>query len=246
MSFGPWISNLSLKAWLTDLLFAPILDLPFRRSCIHHDFTDQPTSGTNRAHGFHRAHTPRNHHADWTTFHPSDQHPSARVGPRLPRVDVGWAPVGACLCCRAQLFRNGSTCWVVDGKIGCNCGLVGGAQGSGTNESRGVFGMDWYVILLPFYSPSSQGFMVPSIYPRSRNTYWIAWRNQQPSKPEKRKANPWNHTVIFLIAAEILVAGINIIVDLYAGVSWSNHVFVLPSFSSFHWIDPPRNKLRHE
>lgn len=74
---------------------------------------------------------------------------------------MGRTAIGAGLCCGAQLSRNGSARGAVDGEVGRDCGPVGGAQGSGTDKSRRVFGVDryvfcsllWFVVLHCIHSP---------------------------------------------------------------------------------------------
>lgn len=46
-----------------------------------------------------------------------------------------------------ELSRDGSEGGIVDGEVRRDCGFVGGAEGSGWNEARRVFGVDRYVLI---------------------------------------------------------------------------------------------------
>lgn len=81
---------------------------------------------------------------------------------------MGRTAARARVCCRAQLFGNGPARGTVDGEIGCDCGFVGRAEGSGADESWGVFGVDWYVFVFlsfgSFFPPDSLPFKLSIPY----------------------------------------------------------------------------------
>lgn len=82
-------------------------DLSLRRPAVddhrRHNATTEPT-------GKHRPHiaiAQRNQQEDWRAVYPAHQHPSARLGARQPRANVGRAAAGARVRGHAQLSGNG-------------------------------------------------------------------------------------------------------------------------------------------
>lgn len=102
---------------------------------------------------------------------------------------MGGAATGARIRCCEELPGDGPEGGLVNGEAGCHCGFIGGIEGSVDAYAWGVFGVDWYVKL------------------SSAHIGWLPGVSSQSVR-----------LVIVLIAAEILVAAVNILVDLYAGV----------------------------
>lgn len=174
------------------------LDIPLRRPRRrnHHNHAIHPLD--HRAHGSHQPDAPRDQHADWRTLHPPHQHPLARLRPRRSGAHVGRTPARARLPGRAQLSGNGPARGLAHGEAGCHCGSVAGAEGS-------VDAYAWYVLFPPPSLIECQGL------DRFRNLLLTILLRVLPGEYLE-----W--IVIVLIAAEIVVAAINILVDLYAGV----------------------------
>ena len=116
---------------------------------------------------------------------------------------MGGTAAGARVRGGAELSGNGPAGGVVDGQVGCAGGFAGGVEGPGEDKSWGVFGMDWYVLPFPY--------LYDSILMHQQKT-------QMPEISLRMLTLSLFRLVIILIAAEILVAAINIVVDLYAGV----------------------------
>ena len=60
---------------------------------------------------------------------------------------MGGASTRACLRCCKELSGNGSAGGFADGEVGCIGRSAGCSEGSSENESWGVFGVDWYVVV---------------------------------------------------------------------------------------------------
>ena len=120
-------------------------DLPLRRPCLHNHINHNTSPRTDRPNRLHRPDPTANHNANRPIIHPAHQHPSSRFRARLPRTHVGRTTTRTCIRGCQELSGDGSESGVADGEVGCYCGFVGGAQGSGRYETWGVSGVDWYI-----------------------------------------------------------------------------------------------------
>jgi uncharacterized Rmd1/YagE family protein len=90
-----------------NILTYPLPDLLIRRSCRRNNHNDPINSRHHRPHWPNQPYSSRNQYANRRAFHPTHQHPLARLCPRRSRAHVGRTPAGARLPSRPKLLGNG-------------------------------------------------------------------------------------------------------------------------------------------